>query len=154
MHSCRDIDRTNVQMTLPNVAVISLLALGLACSSNGSTTPDAGDSPGADAMDTPTPDSATPDSAAPDTGPDAPSCVGDASIASQCSMACAAGEVCWDFSKYDQFCSGTVCSIPCCSNSECVAYAARKGAAPNNTAGCGSDHICNFVGVLGSFVCQ
>jgi len=77
-----------------------------------------------------------------------------ASNAGACQPCCDVGEVCWDFRHYDQLCAGTVCSIPCNTDDECVTYARKKGSSFGDRARCGDDHICDVHRTgLGQFVC-
>jgi hypothetical protein len=106
------------------------------------------------ASDAPSPDVVVPTDGPSSDASDALFCLADASVPNQCTMTCPAGQVCWDYSKHDPACSGTICTIPCCIDADCMAYAAQHGAAVQNNSRCGTDHLCNLVGVLGSFGCQ
>ncbi|MCA9607252.1 MAG: hypothetical protein KC619_16715 [Myxococcales bacterium] len=66
---------------------------------------------------------------------------------------CAEG-VCWDFSDYDSFCFGRICSLMCASDTDCQNAATTAGASNPSGARCGSDGKCDFVGAgLGAFAC-
>ena len=54
--------------------------------------------------------------------------------------------VCWDFSDYDRFCGGSVCSAFCVDDADCQAEAASAGAPSPSGATCGSDNRCNLMG--------
>ena len=89
-----------------------------------------------------------------DAGSDTGSCLAGMTFQNECTLACASGEVCWDYHKRDSMCIGTTCSIPCCDNQECARFAASKGAQFTSSAICGPDHLCVLVGTIGSFSCQ
>ena len=60
---------------------------------------------------------------------------------------CASG-YCYDVALSNPFCSGTVCTIPCSSDSECDAYGAAAGAMATG-ARCvrhtaGDEYVCDF----------
>lgn len=62
--------------------------------------------------------------------------------------------VCWDFSDYDPFCQGKVCSASCTIDDDCIEMATNAGAASPEEAQCGADQLCDFVGTgLGLFAC-
>ena len=65
-----------------------------------------------------------------------------------------ASNVCWDFSDYDPYCGGTICSEMCATTADCVAAATAARASSPDRATCGSDNRCDFVGTgLGPFYC-
>jgi hypothetical protein len=67
-----------------------------------------------------------------------------------------ASNVCWDFAEYDPLCGGTVCSVSCTTDAECVDAARTAGATSPDGAACGSDGRCDLVstGLPGAaFVC-
>lgn len=67
---------------------------------------------------------------------------------------CSTG-VCWDFSDYDNLCSGTACSGPCDSDDDCTQLILDAGGAYPDESFCGDDGRCWMLGTgFGSYVCQ
>lgn len=62
--------------------------------------------------------------------------------------------VCWDFSDYDPFCFGAVCSIECQNNGDCVQAFTEAGSPNAMGATCGGDGRCEGLGSgFGAFAC-
>ena len=67
---------------------------------------------------------------------------------------CASG-ICWDFSHYASTCGGTMCSVTCTSDADCVLFFTPLGANNPNSAVCGSDYRCDPLSAqAGGFWCQ
>jgi hypothetical protein len=62
--------------------------------------------------------------------------------------------VCWDFSTYDPWCGGTMCTQTCSTDTECHQLFTTLGAPSPLGASCGFDGRCDPVGTgLGLFWC-
>jgi hypothetical protein len=89
--------------------------------------------------------------------PTPPPCVGSMPLGTEnCTddCQCATG-VCWDFSVYDPLCGGSVCSIHCVTNADCVNAFSAAGAPTPGSARCGFDSRCEPIGTgFGAFFCQ
>lgn len=68
---------------------------------------------------------------------------GPGEVGAECKgdMQCDSG-VCWDWSDYDMFCFGAVCSVPCMGDDECVAAFTEAGAPFPENVYCGDDDLC------------
>lgn len=97
----------------------------------------------------------TDDAGPPDAGPDAPAGGTPTGMGGCSSDAECEGGACWDFSDYDSFCFGTVCSVPCSTDAECRDAAAGAGASSPDRATCEDDGKCNLMsaGLGGPYAC-
>ena len=67
---------------------------------------------------------------------------------------CSTG-ICWDFSDYDAFCSGTACSGACDTDEDCTQLILDAGGEYPDESFCGDDGRCWMLGTgFGSYVCQ
>lgn len=67
---------------------------------------------------------------------------------------CASGH-CWDFNDYDPYCYGTVCTVECTSDADCIEAVSNTDAYLPERAQCGDDGLCDVVSTgLGRFVCD
>jgi len=63
--------------------------------------------------------------------------------------------VCWDFSTYDPWCGGTMCTDTCLTDSDCQQLFTTLGAPEPLDSSCGLDGRCSPLGTgLGAFWCQ
>lgn len=61
---------------------------------------------------------------------------------------------CWDFSDYDPWCFGSMCTAPCETDQECQDAFRDAGASSPHIATCGPDGRCAPVGTgLGAWAC-
>jgi hypothetical protein len=80
-------------------------------------------------------------------------CLAGLTFQSECDLACKVGEVCWDWHRRDPACSGTLCSIPCCTDLQCSEFASKRGMPYPAAATCASDHLCYLFGATGESWC-
>ena len=88
-------------------------------------------------------------------GTDGTTAGGESPIGAECTddADCSSG-VCWDFSDYDPFCFGAICSSECEEDEDCVDVATDAGSIAPENAYCGEDGRCDLVGTgLGAFAC-
>lgn len=81
---------------------------------------------------------------------------GTTPVGSECTddRECTSG-ICWDWSDYDPFCFGAVCSGACAMDEECVTLATDAAAPYPDLAYCGDDGLCVLLeSGLGAWACQ
>lgn len=81
---------------------------------------------------------------------------GNLLVGEECSedAECQSG-VCWDYSDYDPFCFGAVCSVTCQSDDDCYTAFDNAGAPYPENSVCGNDGRCNPLATgFGLFACQ
>ena len=134
-------------IVLPCSLLRALAACG-SSNSNADSGPDA-------TTDTGTSDAAT-DTGTSDAATDASADSGSgAAFGGRCTANadCATG-LCWDFSDYDMFCGGKICSDMCTTDTDCQDKASAAGASSPADAQCLSDGTCDLVGAgIGAFFC-